>query len=349
MRRALAAIAGALAIATPATARAQQPQVTEQVSGVKGTLQAVSAVNDNVVWASGVGGMVLRTVDGGTTWEKHPIPGAEKLQFRGVHALSAESAWALSIGNGIESRIYHTSDGGSTWAEQFRNNDSTAFFDCITFFDAKHGIAYSDASHIGTTIVRTEDGGAHWALLNPADLPVALKGEGGFASSNSCAISVDSKHGWIAAGTPGARIFRTDNAGKSWALVGSVPVVHDSQSGLTAIAFRDAKHGIGVGGHVAGNMNRDSSQAAVATTDDGGVTWTLRHRPDHPGMLSGVALVPKAGDKTAVIASYGGLFFSRDGGDSWTAATTTSYWAVRSAGKRAWAVGTGGRITRLDF
>ena len=144
-------------------------------------------------------------------------------------------------------------------------------------------------------------------------------------------------------------MFRTDNAGRTWSVAGLVPVVHDSQSGVTAIAFRDAKHGIGVGGHVAGNMNRDTSQAAVATTEDGGVTWVLRRRPDLPGMLSGVTMVPKAGDRTAVIASYGGLFVTRDDGVSWTTATTTSYWAVRAAGKRAWAVGPGGRITRLDF
>ncbi len=332
-----------------ATATAQQPRVTQQVSGVQGTLEAVSAVSETVAWTSGSGGTVLRTRDGGDTWERRPIIGAERLDFRGIHAISADEAWALSIGNGPASRIFHTADGGGTWTEQFRNSDSTAFFDCITFFDAKHGVAYSDASSIGMTILRTEDGGAHWALLPASAVPAALPKEGGFASSNSCAISVDGKHGFIAASTPGARVLRTDDAGKSWTIAGPVPVIHDGQSGLTALSFRDAKHGIGVAGHVAGAMTRDTSSAAVATTDDGGVTWTLRHRPTQPGMLSGVSLVPKVSDNTVVTAAYSGVYVSLDRGDSWTSAASGYYWAVRAVGKRAWAVGRAGIITRLDF
>lgn len=333
-----------------AAASAQQPRVTEQQSGVTTLLESVSTVDQNIVWAGGTAGTVLRTRDGGDSWERRPIPGAERLDFRGIHAISADEAWALSIGNGPASRIFHTADGGATWTEQFRNTDATAFYDCITFFDAKHGVAFSDASQGRTVILRTEDGGTHWVLLPANAVPAPLTGEGGFASSNSCAISIDNKHGWIAASEPGARVFRTDDAGKTWTIAGLVPVVHDSGAGLTALSFRDAKHGIGVAAIIArGVMARDSVPEAVATTEDGGVTWKLVHRPSKPGALSGVALVPGASDKTTVIASYGGLFVTTDGGDSWTAATTTNYWAVRAAGKRAWGVGTGGRITRLDF
>jgi photosystem II stability/assembly factor-like uncharacterized protein len=329
---------------------AQQPHVTQQVSGVKSTLEAVSVVNPMIVWASGSAGTVLRTRDGGDSWEKRAIPGAERLDFRGIHAISANEAWALSIGNGPASRIFHTADGGATWTEQFRNADATAFFDCITFFDARHGVAYSDASQNRTTIIRTEDGGAHWALLPESAVPAPLKGEGGFASSNSCAISIDSKHGWIAASEPGARVFRSDDAGKTWSVAGAVPVVHDSAAGLTALSFRDSKHGIGVGAVIGrGNMMRDSVAEAVATTSDGGATWTLMHRPGLAGVLSGVALVPGVNDRTAVIAGYGGVTVSLDGGESWTTAAPGYYWAVRAAGKRAWAVGRGGMITRVEF
>ncbi len=344
MRRALA-----LTFALIAPLSAQQPKVTQQTSGVKGTLEAVSPVTEKIVWASGSGGTVLRTLDGGDTWEKRAITGAERLDFRGIHALSATEAWALSIGNGPASRIFHTADGGTTWTQQFKNSDSTAFFDCITMFDAKHGAVYGDFSQGRTMILHTEDGGAHWDLLPATDIPAPLKGEGGFASSNSCMISVGSKHGWIAAGTPGARVFRTENAGKTWSIAGEVPVIHDAMSGLTAISFRDAKHGIGVAGHVAGNMTRDSSAAAVATTDDGGTTWTLRKRPDQPGMLSGVAVVPGVSDRAVVTASYSGVYVSLDRGESWTVAAPGYMWAVRAMGKRVWAVGRGGQITRLDF
>src|SRR5262249_20884712 len=156
----------------------------------------------------------------------------------------------------------------------------SAFFDCIAFFDAKHGVAYSDASQNRTTILRTEDGGQHWVLLPGTDVPAPLKGEGGFASSNSCLVTADSKHGWIGAGTPESRIFRTANAGRSWAVVpGNTPFVHAADAGITALAFRDAKHGIGVAARINRTMMTDTASASVATTDDGGITWTLRTRP----------------------------------------------------------------------
>lgn len=343
-------VPGMLLIALAAQLPAQQPRVVEEASGVRVLLQSVSAVDARTVWAGGAAGTVVRTLDGGETWERRAVAGAERLEFRGIHGISASEAWALSAGPGSRSRIYHTDDGGASWTEQFRNTDSTAFYDCITFFDAKHGVAYSDASNGNTVILRTADGGGTWALLPQSAVPAPLKGEGGFASSNSCAISVDSRHGWIAASEPGARVFRTVDAGNTWTVVAAnTPFVHDSMAGITALSFRDAQHGIGVAARVNSAMAGDTSSAAVATTDDGGATWTLRHRPSRPGSLSGVVLVPKVSGKTAVVASYGGLFVTADSGDNWTAVTTNSYWAVRAAGRRAWAVGPNGRITRIDF
>src|SRR5690242_4725221 len=115
-----------LAAAAPAIA-AQAPQVTEQQSGTTQLIQAVSAVSEKVVWVSGHGGTVARTLDGGEHWSLRPVPGAEKLEFRDIHALSADLAWAMSAGPGAQSRIYRTTDGGATWSLQFTNADSAAF------------------------------------------------------------------------------------------------------------------------------------------------------------------------------------------------------------------------------
>jgi len=66
-------------------------------------------------------------------------------------------------------------------------------------------------------------------------------------------------------------------------------------------------------------------------------------------MLSGVAMMPAVSDGTAITATYTGLHVSRDNGDSWTSIDTGYYWAVKAIGKRAWAVGNGGKITRVEF
>ena len=42
-----------------------------QVSGTDVLLQAVSAVDEEVVWVSGHGGTWARTLDGGATWTAH--------------------------------------------------------------------------------------------------------------------------------------------------------------------------------------------------------------------------------------------------------------------------------------
>ncbi len=96
---------------------AQPPAVEwhSQSSGVTSRLRGVSAVSPDVAWASGGNGTVLRTVDGGRSWQLLPIPGAETLDFRDVDAMSDRVAHVLSIGAGAASRIYTTTDGGARW------------------------------------------------------------------------------------------------------------------------------------------------------------------------------------------------------------------------------------------
>src|SRR5436190_18293639 len=119
-------------------------QWTVQDSGVKGRLRGVSAVNEKIAWASGSRGTVLRTIDGGATWQKLTVLDSEKLDFRDIEAFDANTAYILSIGEGEASRIYKTTDGGQHWNLQFTNKNPKAFFDAIAFWDVNNGIAMSD-------------------------------------------------------------------------------------------------------------------------------------------------------------------------------------------------------------
>src|SRR5437763_15608093 len=115
------------------TANAQwvRQQVDTTVS-----LRGLAVVSERVVWASGTGGTVIRTVDGGKTWNVFTVPGAEKLDFRDIEAFDADTAYILSIGNGDNSRIYKTTDGDKTWNMQFHNTNERACFDAIACWDA---------------------------------------------------------------------------------------------------------------------------------------------------------------------------------------------------------------------
>lgn len=341
----------ALAIFGPlhvgAQAFAPALRVTEQESGTKQLIQAVHAVNDRVVWASGHGGVVLRTLDGGDHWSTVATPSGDTLEYRDVHAASADTAWILSAGAGTKSRIYHTTNGGVTWTLQFTNRDTLAFYDCLTFLDAKRGIAFSDASAGRTLILRTDNAGTSWSLLAPSAVPVPLVGEGAFASSGLCVAHSSATHVFIATGSPRARLFRSTDAGLTWR-ASETPFVRGKVAGLTGLAFRDGMHGIATAADISG-LRIDTSSAVVGVTDDGGATWTLRPRPPLPGALSGVAWVPGEGTQTAVVVGFGGAFVTSDGAKTWRTISDQIFTGVDAAGHRAWMAGGGGRITRLDW
>src|SRR5438128_1649897 len=80
--------------------------------------RGLSVVNEKIIWASGTGGTVIRTIDGGETWKIIIVPGAETMDFRDIEAFDANTAYILSIGNGESSRIYKTTDGGASWKLQ---------------------------------------------------------------------------------------------------------------------------------------------------------------------------------------------------------------------------------------
>jgi len=322
------------------------PALEPQASGIAALLQAVSAPSERVAWVSGHAAAVLRTTNGGETWERLTVPGAaaDSLQFRDVHAVDARVAYLLAAGPGARSRIYKTTDGGRSWLRQFTNTDSSAFYDCFAFWDAGRGVAFSDAV-AGRFIVRiTEDGGAHWAPVPEEALPPAHAGEGGFAASGACVVTLAERFAWIGTGAADtARVLATADGGRSWRSV-ATPVVAGTFAGIAALAFHDTLHGIALGGKL-GNPAEWSDNVAV--TADGGRTWQLAGRPKFAGPVFGATVVP---NRPGMIVAVGpkGLDYSADGGASWTSVDTLAYWSVGFASSRiGWAVGPGGRIVQL--
>jgi len=321
--------------------------VTDRPSGTTALLQAVSVVDPSVAWVSGHRGTVLRSVDGGLTWQARPVPGADSLEFRDIHAASADVAWALSAGPGERSRIFHTRDGGATWTEQFRNRDPDAFYDCFAFFDGRRGIAYSDASGGRTNLLATTDGGTSWSLLPASAVPAPLEGEGAFAASGGCVVAHGDRHAWVALGGPGARLFRSTDGGTSWSLH-DTPIVRGAAAGSTAASFLSADRGIIVGGRIDAYTS-DTASAAVAVTRDGGATWTLASRPPRPGALFGVTWLPALGPDAVLAVGPGGLFLSRDAGREWQVLDTRAFWSVGANGRAAYAVGPRGTIAAITW
>src|SRR3954467_11427562 len=120
------------------------PTWTTQQSNVTHRLRGISAVNERVIWASGAGSTVLRTMNGGETWQRVQVT-TDQLDFRDVDASDENTAYILSIGNESASRIYKTTNAGATWTLQFKNEDERVFVDAMSFWDPNNGIVIGDS------------------------------------------------------------------------------------------------------------------------------------------------------------------------------------------------------------
>jgi photosystem II stability/assembly factor-like uncharacterized protein len=318
--------------------------ITEQESHTTALLQAVSAVDDSVIWVSGHKATWVRTVDGGRTWVPGAMTGPDStLQFRDVAAVSATTAYLLAAGPGDSSRIYKTTDAGQNWQLQFINRDSAAFYDCFDFWDATHGIAVSDAAHGKMIVIRTEDG-EHWSAVAADGMPPALPHEGSPAAGGTCLIVRGQARAWFGTEPP-ARVYRSADRGQHWSVV-TTPIVSGENSGVATLAFRDELHGMALGGRLLKPDDRGDSVAAV--TSDGGATWMLVSRPTFSGAVYGADAL--TGMRGYIVAGPQGLDWTANDGRSWTNLSGSAYWAVDCTSRDAcWAVGPRGRITRITF
>ena len=341
----VAALAPALALAFALHATAIKLHWTPQVSGVTARLRGVSAVSDRVAWASGAGGTVVRTADGGATWQKLLVPDADKLDFRDVDAVSETTAYILSIGPGPASRIYKTTDAGAHWELQFTNENPKAFFDAMAFWDAAHGLVIGDSVNGRFDILTTRDGGKTWARVAPESLPPALPNEGAFAGSGTNIAVSGRSDAWIGTGAAArCRVLRTRDGGATWTIA-ETPVAASASAGIFSVAFRDPRHGIAAGGDY--RKEKDAVDNAAATAD-GGVTWTPIKGLS--GFRSVVAHVP--GSKGSWIAvGPSGSDLSDDDGRTWRPIDGAGYhtFSFVRGGKAGWGAGERGAIGKLNW
>ena len=319
-----------------------------QKSNTAASLYGLSIVNANVVWASG-GGTFVRTTDGGETWQAGTVPGGEKLDFRNVYAVDAMTAYLMSIGNGSESRIYKTTDAGKTWSLQYSEQNPKAFLDCMAFWNATHGIVVGDAVDGKAQLLTTSDGGAHWTPLRPESMPAAKQGEGSPASGTCIATysgkkgRPETRHAWFVTENA-SRVFRTSDAGKTWA-ASEAPLVRGLNQGVFSIAVVDAERLAIVGGDY---DHPQMVKANSAYTEDGGRTWKeSSHRP--AGYRWCVAIVPGTLGPTAFAVGPTGMDYSIDGGKNWGQINDVDANTIAFADARhGWAVGKKGMVLKFD-
>ena len=315
----------------------------EQTSGSQASLRGLDVVNDQVAWASGAEGTVLRTIDGGTTWENVSITSADTLDFRDIEAFSASEAIVLSAG--YPGVILKTTNGGKSWNLVYEDNREDIFFDAMDFWDNKNGIAFGDAIDGRIVIITTNDGGSTWQLTPPEKSPEALDGEGGFAASGTCITTFGDSKVWIAMGAPKSRVLTSSDKGKTWIATETLMKQDAPGAGIFSLEFSSPNYGIAVGGNY---MAPKSKVKVIAKTEDGGKTWILIPESGLNGYKSAVTRIPKTENWLA--SGPSGVSYSVNNGVNWQLQDSSAFHTVVMANSKVgWLTGGNGKISKLEI
>jgi len=220
--------------------------------------------------------------------------------LRDVFFVSADEGWVVgstpsSAGEG--GILLHTTDGGQHWAVQMGDPHSAArIFMQLFFLDAKHGWA-TQAGNTG--LLRTTDGET-WEAMNEMNALTQFV----FASP-SVGFTLD-----------GDKIWRTQDGGRTWKVVyvgrdkvevngltQDVQCLWDAISCPTAQVCYAASQGL------------PDNSAAIASTMDGGLTWSISgHVPNASAGDWGLLFVDA---KTGFMRGFADVWATVDGGQNW--------------------------------
>ena len=260
-------------------------------------LRAISMASPQVGYAAGELGIVLKTTDGGDTWQ-HVLNQGFPYYYYGCQALDEQtvvvSGFQNSSGEGI---IRWTDDGGQTWGPviALAGPAGIDWLAHVEFIDADHGIveaAWSGGVH------RTTNGGrtaTDWTYTEPS----------GSWFLGTVTYLPDGRV-WLA----GIDIAHSPDGGRSWSLLPSTNAIFDGP-----IAVRESDKGFVGGGTISPAVS-----GWVYETTDGGGSWSPAPVLTTPYPVRGLMLLD---DEVAwavggnVFTGVGGIWGTTDGGQEW--------------------------------
>lgn len=317
-------------------------QVELLTEGTKTSIRGLSVVNDNVIWASGSGGHVGKSIDGGKTWKWIVVKGFEKRDFRDIEAFDAATAIIIAVAE--PGNILKTVDGGETWKVVYENKTPGMFLDAMEFWNEQSGIVLGDPINGKFFIVRTFDEGDTWREVPFENLPRADSGEACFAASGTNIRALDKDEACFVSGGTRSRLFWRGTPIE-------LPIIQGKETtGANSVAVRDRKklrgsvHLVVVGG----DFGADTSAIKNCfVTSNGGKTWKAPVQPPK-GYRSCVEYINK---KKLIACGTTGVDVSKDGGMNWQFISKTGFHVCRKAkeGTAVFLAGGNGRIAKLNW
>ena len=292
------------------------PTVTSTPSMVQNPpLTSMAMIDRQTGWGL-TANAVLRTRDGGVSWED-VSPGGLLAAQSGLSAdfLDTMNGWVLAPNpDGINGTLHRSGDGGNTWLSSQAPFSSAD----LQFLDPLNGWALASlgaaAGSMPVEVYQTTDGGASWgktfghqpeAAETPGSLPMA-----GIKSGLGAR---DMQSAWVGGSQPQEGyvwLFATQDSGLTWQQVNltlpegyeqafvevSPPHFYSDQEGVLPVAL----------------YLGDSPVMVFYQTLDGGATWNSSEIAPTRG--------PYAYASLNDLWDWGeaGFYASRDGGDAWS-------------------------------
>lgn len=204
------------------------------------SLQDIYVFNASTAVAVGDLGTVIKTTDGGETWQVQHHAGGRASNLNGVYFINETTGWAV----GMDGIILKTTDGGRSWIEKKWQSGTELL--AVFFTDQDTGWVVGKRG----IILQTTDGGETW-------IDRSINGE---IHGNLDVFFINARRGWIVTDTFwGSIILRTTDGGKTWTWHKPSPPVYL----LRSIYFTNPDTGWTV-----------SAFGIIMKTIDGGITWT---------------------------------------------------------------------------
>jgi photosystem II stability/assembly factor-like uncharacterized protein len=245
---------------------------------------------------------ILKSVDGGQTWEGLGVTQAQALV---IDPVDPDVLYAASWPG-----VAKTIDGGATWTEK-DTGLTGEFVSALAIDPSDPNVLYAGNVSVDygndvsfTTVFKTLDGAEHWTEAD-AGLGMALNGDVVFA--------FDPTAGRVFAGT-NVGVFETIDRGATWT---------ESSDGLSDVETNLVVVDPAAPGNIYASTGAPTLDTAVASpvyrSTDGGRSWSARSAGLSLPVLA-LALNPQ--DSQVLYAgTYRGVFETTDGGGSWTRAS----------------------------
>lgn len=319
-----------------ATGTIAQTTVEVLTKGTKTSLRGLSVVSDKVVWVSGSGGTVGRSLDGGTTWTWIKVTGYDSIDFRDIEAFSSTDAIIMGISE--PAFILKTVNGGDTWKKVYENREKGMFLDAMEFWNPESGIVIGDPINGRFFFARTFDEGNTWKDLPFDKRPLADSGEAFFASSGTNIRVMDRDEACFVSGGLNSRFFSKNETV-------ALPLgPRKETTGANSVAVSKKKATIIIcGGDF---LAPDSIQNNCIISTNKGKTWTKPATPPH-GYRSCVEFITQ---KNVISCGINGVDYSTDAGKNWTWISKEGFHVVRKAkdGSAVFFAGGNGKIGKLS-